>query len=201
MGKNTDKLGTLEDYRAPWETESGSDAEIDKAKLKRLMFNLKLGEAKALDAKTEADEKVTEAEADVAKYKKQAADSTGEEAQKALTKAEADLAAAKATVKKLETDIANRDLRSEVLAGVDPKVSKYVVGETKEELEKSLKEVKEDFGITEKSGDDDGENDGDDDDDDFTHITPRSKVKTPLDKGDDKDVKDYDYAKIVADWS
>lgn len=198
MGKNTDKLGTLEDYRAPWETEAGTDAEIDKPKLKRLMFNLKLGEAKALDAKTEAEEKVTEAEADVAKYKKQAADSTGEEAQKALTKAEADLAAAKATVKKLETDIANRDLRSEVLAGVDPKVAKYVVGETKEELEKSLKEVKEDFGITDKpAGDDD--NDGDDDDD-FTHITPRSKVKTPLDKGGEGDSKEHDYAAFASEW-
>lgn len=199
MGKNTDKLGTLEDYRAPWETESGADAEIDKSKLKRLMFNLKLGEAKALDAKTEAEEKVTAAEADVEKYKAQAADASGEEVQKALTKAEKDLADAKDKVKKLEADISNRDLRAEVLSGVDPKVAKYVVGETKEELEKSLKQVKEDFGISEKSGDDDNE-DGDNEDD-FSHITPRSKLKTPIGGDEGGDSKEYDYAKIVEGWS
>lgn len=197
MGKNVDKLGGLDEYRAPWETESGSDAEIDKPKLKRLMFNLKLGEAKALDAKAEAEEKVTAAEADVEKYKAQAADASGEEVTKALAKAEKDLAEAKEKVKKLETDISNRDLRSEVLAGVDPKVAKYVVGETKEELEKSLKEVKEDFGIADKPADDDNE---DGEDDDFTHVTPRSKVKTPLDKDGEGDSKEYDYTKFAAEW-
>lgn len=200
MGKNVDKLGSVDDYRAPWETESGSDAEIEKSKLKRYIFNLALDKAKAQDARDEAAEKVTTAEADVEKYKKQAADASGEEVTKALAKAEKDLAEAKDKVKALESDISVRDLRSEVLAGLDPKVAKYVTGETKEDLEKSLAEVKKDFGIAEKS-EDDGEGDDDGDDDgDFGRITPKSKVKTGLVEDNGSDNKEYDFDKIASDW-
>lgn len=201
MGKNSDKVPALDEFRAPWETESGADAEIDKSKLKRYIHNLVSDKAKAQDARDEAAEKVTAAEADVEKYKKQAADASGEEVQKALTKAESDLAAAKSKLSSLEADIANRDLRAEVLVGLDPKYAKYVTGETKEDLEKSLKQVKEDFGITEKSDDDgDGDEDGDDDGDFTGRITPKSKVKTGLVEDNDSDSKTYDFDKIANDW-
>ena len=200
MGKNSDKLGSIEDYRAPWETESGADAEIDKSKLKRYIFNLASDKAKAQDARDEAAERVTAAEADVEKYKKQAADSSGEETQRALAKAEKDLADAKARVKALEGDISIRDLRAEVLAGLDPKYAKYVNGETKEDLEKSLKQVKEDFGIKDAPADGDDDNDGDDDDDFNGRLTPKSKVRTNLvDEGEGTN-KEYDFDKIATEW-
>ena len=158
MGKHTDKLGSIDDFKAPWETEAGQDAEIDKPKLRRLIFNLKLGEAKALDAKDEQVEALEKAQADLEEAEARAADANGDEAQKTIDKL-------KAKVDKLQKQVDDRQaadeleqLRKDVLgdfAEKFPKAAKYVTGETEEELEKSLAEVKEDWGIDDEAGDDD----------------------------------------------
>lgn len=192
MGKHTDKLGSFENFTAPWETEAGSDAEIDKPKLKRLIFNLKSGEAKALDAQADAVESVKTIEAELEEAKKEAASSNGEEATKKIAKLEKELAEAKTKAETLEKDKEISDLRAEVLEGVDPKHAKHVKGETREELEASLKEIREDFGITEPSGDDD-----DDEDEPTVRNRPRTKLTNPADTKTGADSGEIDFDKIA----
>lgn len=190
MGKHTDKLGTFESFQAPWETEAGEDAEIDKSKLKRLIFNLKSGEAKALDSADEAKEKVAEAEKVAEEAKEEAAKASPEEANKKITKLERENADLKAAKEKLEAQKAEDDLRAEVLAGVDPTVAKYVKGSTKEELEKSLADVKADFGIVDKDGEEDGE------DEPPARTTPRARLGNPLGQQVDPP-KEMDYDAVA----
>ncbi len=68
MGKNLDKLGSLDDFTAPWETATG-ETEIDKSKLKKFLFGLLSDKAKAQDARDDTAEKLktTETERDEAK--------------------------------------------------------------------------------------------------------------------------------------
>lgn len=163
MAKSTtkqDKLGSLDNFKAPWETEAGGDAEIDKPVLKRLIFNLKLGEAKALDAVEDAKAEVAEKQAEVDTAKQEAADAAGGDAQKTIDKLtrERDAAVAERDSLKGEKELA--DLRKEVLGdfeAANPKAAKYVTGTTKEELEASLEAVKEDFGLTDESGEEEEE--------------------------------------------
>lgn len=179
MGKNTDAVKPLDQWRAPWETESGSDAEIDKPKLKRYIHNLVMDKAKAQDARDEATEHVTELEKDLEEAKTEAAASNGEEAQKKIDRLTSQLAAAKQKVTDLETAKEESDLRAEVLEGIDPKVAKYVVGKTREELEASLEEVKKDFGIDADPNDDDDEDE--EDDENVGRTTPRSRLRSVTD--------------------
>lgn len=182
--KNQDKLGTFEDFKAPWETEAGQDAEIDKPKLKRLIFNLKSGEAKALDAKADADEALEAAEKDLETAKDEAANANGDEAQKKIDRLQA-------KVDKLQKVVDDRDaadelaqLRADVLgdfAEKHPKAAKYVKGETQEELEKSLEEVKEDWGITDGDADED-----EDEDEPEVRTRPQARTRT-LTNGADKE--------------
>lgn len=176
MGKHTDKLGTLDDFKAPWQTEAGEDAEIDKPKLRRLIFNLKLGEAKALDAKAEADEAVEKAEKDLEEAKAQAADSNGAEAQKAIDKLQKKLDDVTAERDKLVSDKEQADLRKQVLGDLPEKYAKYVTGTTEEELEESLKAVKEDFGL-EESGEEEEE-----EEEPPVRTTPRAVLKNGTDR-------------------
>jgi multidrug resistance efflux pump len=153
-------LKSFDEFRAPWETESGADAEIEKPKLKRFIYNLLGDKAKAQDAREEAVAKVTGLETELATAKTEAANANGEEAQKKITKLETQLAEAKDKVTALEDAKAEADLRAEVLEGLDPKYAKYVVGKDREELEKSLEQVKADFGIEDgDAGDEDEDED------------------------------------------
>lgn len=194
MGKHTDALKAFDEFRAPWETADGSEAEIDKPKLKRYIYGLASDKAKAQDAREEAIESVKAVEADLEKAKKEAASANGEEATKKIDKLEKELADAKAKVETLEKDKERSDLRAEVLAGLDPKYAKYVQGETRDELEKSLGEVKADFGL------EDGDGDGDDGDEPKVHTRPRTTLRNPLDpnsgKGGDAPV---DFDKVADD--
>lgn len=192
MGKHTDKLGTFENFRAPWETEAGEDADIDKSKLKRLIFNLKQGEAKALDSTDEAKEQIATAEKEAEEAKEEAAKASPDEANRKITKLEQENASLKAAKEKLEADKAEADLRSEVLAGVEPKVAKYVKGSTKEELEKSLEAVKADFGITDEPGDDEDADEG------SVRSTPRTRLSNPL-GGQQEPPKEIDFDKVAED--
>lgn len=195
VGKHTDKLGTFDSFRAPWETEAGEDAEIDKSKLKRLIFNMKLGEAKALDSADESKDKIAEAEKAVAEANERAEKASPDEANREIAKLKQDNAALKAAKEKLEAQKAEDDLRAEVLAGIDPTVAKYVKGSTKEELEKSLEEVKADFGIKDEPKDDDDDDDGDDEPP--VRSTPRTRLSNPLGGGDFQSEKEIDYDKVA----
>lgn len=177
MGKHTDKLGKFEEFRAPWETADGSEAEIEKPKLKRWIFNLLADKAKSQDARDEATDKVAEIEKELETAQTELASANGEEAQKKIKKLEGDLADAKAKVTELETAKEQADLRAEVLEGLDSKYAKYVTGTTREELEKSLEEVKADFGL--EDGDDN--EDENEDDEPRVRTTPRTSLRNGAD--------------------
>lgn len=161
MAKHLDGLKAFDEFRAPWETEGGSDADIDKPKLKRWIYGILTDKAKAQDARDEVKETLTTVEKERDDAKDEAANSNGEEAQKKIDRLEKKVADLTADRDKLVADKEIADLRAEVLEGVDPKHAKHVKGETREELEASLAEIREDFGITESNEGD--ENDGDED--------------------------------------
>lgn len=202
MAKSTtkqDKLGSLESFKAPWESEAGGDAEIDKPVLKRLIFNLKLGEAKALDAVEDAKAEVAEKQAEVDTAKQEAADAAGGDAQKTIDKLtrERDAAVAERDSLKGEKELA--DLRKEVLGdfeAANPKAAKYVTGTTKEELEASLEAVKEDFGLTDESGEEEEE-----EEENPLRSRPRTKaLNNPLDPKNGKaGDAEIDFDKVADD--
>lgn len=194
MGKHTDALKTIEEFRAPWETADGSEAEIDKPKLKRYIYNLATDKAKAQDARDDSAEKVKSIEVELEQAKTEAASANGDEATKKIARLEKELTEAKDKAEGLEKAKEISDLRSEVLEGVDPKHAKHVKGDTRDELEKSLAEIREDFGITTP-----GENDGDDDEDDEDRVRtrPRTKLTNPADGKAGADTTDVDFDKIA----
>jgi hypothetical protein len=174
--KHQDALGSFDNFRAPWQTETGEDAEIVPATLARLIYNLRLDKARLTDANEDVKAELTETQAALEEAKTQAADGSGAEAQKKIEKLEKDLAAAQAKVTEFETAAEQAELRREVLGDFDsqfPKAAKYVTGTTKEELEASLAAVREDFGITEGA---DGDEDGDEEETTTLRTRPRSTV-------------------------
>lgn len=202
MAKSTthvDKLGSYEDFKAPWESEAGSDTEIDKPKLKRLIYNLRLDYAKSRDNGEDLKAEVAEKQSEVDTAKQEAADAAGGDAQKTidkLTKERDDLKAERDTL------VAANDLaalRKEVLGDFEtenPKAAKYVVGTTKEELEESLEAVKEDFGITDESDDEE-----EDEETPVVRNRPRT-LRTPNDPKDGKpgDNQAVDYDAVANDY-
>lgn len=152
MGKHIDKLGKIEDFVAPWETDAG-EVEIDKDRLKKFIFNLKHGEAKALDA---VDEKVTEltnvtTERDEVKSKleKGSDPELAKELEKERTKS---------AQEKERADKAERlNLVNEVAAskGLSPDQAKRLQGTTKEELESDADDLLKTFGVSGKTDDED----------------------------------------------
>jgi hypothetical protein len=195
VGKHTDSLKSYDEFRAPWETEAGTDAEIDKPKLKRYIYNLASDKAKAQDARDEKDEALKTATADLETAKTEAANANGPEAQKkidTLQKKVDELTAEKAEREKADEHEA---LRKEVIGDLDPKYAKYVVGEDREALEKSLEDVKADFGIK-----DSGDEDEDDEDEPKIRTRPRTKLTTPLDAEAGKDkTGEIDFDKVADD--
>lgn len=177
--KHQDKIGSFDTFRAPWETESGAEVDVDKATLKRLLFNLKVGEAKAQDAQDDAREALAAAETERDEAKDQAANANPAEAQKQIDKLTAKVEELTTERDKLVSDAEHAKLRAEVLGDLDPKYAKYVQGETKEELEESLASVKEDFGLSEESGEDD---DDEEVDEVPARLTPVSRIKNPADR-------------------
>lgn len=197
--KHVDTLGSFDNFRAPWQSEAGEDAEIDKSKLARLIYNVRLDVARAKDALEDAKAAQAQAETERDEAKEQAADGSGAEAQKKIDTLTKERDAAQAKVDKFEADAAEAELRKEVLgdfAEKNPKAAKYVTGTTKEELEASLEEVKADWGISE-----DDEDDEDKDDEPVVSTRPRSRsLKNPIDrqngKGGDKEI---DFEKVAED--
>lgn len=165
MPKHLEAVPSLDDFRAPWETADGSEAEIDKPRLRKYIHSLLTDKARAQDAREEALEAKETAETEKAAAEKRAEDATGGETQKALNEALAKAQKFEDEVKTLKAEKAKADLRAEVLGDLDPKYAKYVSGETKAELEKSLEQVREDFGLP-KPGEQSEDDDEDDEDDD-----------------------------------
>lgn len=202
MPKHVDAIAPIESFRAPWETEGGEEVEIDKAKLKRYIHGLQMDKAKAQDARDAAEEGKTKAETDkaaaeveAAAQKKRADDSTGAETATALKKAESDRDKYKNELDSLKAEKAAADLKAEVIGDLEPKYAKYVTGETKEELEKSLKQVREDFDLPDPSakGDDD-----DDDDDDIPSLRRQPRLTNGRKGADDRD-QIIDFDKVADD--
>lgn len=194
--KHQDKVGSFENFRAPWETEAGSDAEIDKPKLKRLIFNLKAGEAKALDTADDAKADLEAAETERDEAKEQAANANPAEAQKTIDKLQKKVDDLTAERDGLVKDKELADLRAEVLKELDPKYAKYVKGETQEELEKSLEEVREDFGLPTPGE----EGDEDEDDEPKVRTTPvRKGLRNGSDPENGKGSDEVDFDAVADD--
>jgi len=160
VGKHLDKLGKFESYKAPWESETGSDEEIDAEKFKKFLFNLLSDKAKAEDAAEEAVTKAAEqvtsiqAELDAAKADVAKGDSTGKIAELETKLAEAESAKAGA-----ETALVRLEVATE--KGLTPKQAKRLQGKNREEFEADADELLEDLGVqpgkTEENDDDEGE--------------------------------------------
>lgn len=183
MGKHTDKLGTFDNFKAPWESETGSDAEIDAEKFKKFLYNLQLDKAKAEDAAEEAAEKVTKAEADLAQAKKDvgAADKSGK-----IAELEDKLSAAEASAKDAQSKLLRLEVATE--KGLTPKQAKRLQGETKEELEADADELLEDLGVRPGKAEDENE-----DDEDEGRTAPRKlNLVNPGDSGSGGAELDYD---------
>lgn len=193
MGKHTDAVKSLDEFRAPWETEGGTDAEIDKPKLRRFIYNLLTDKAKAQDARDEAQETLTKTEADLEEAKAEAAKANGPDAQRKIDSLQKKVDDLTADIEKRDAEKAEADLRAEVLGDLDPKYAKYVQGSTKEELEKSLEDVKADFGL---EGDDPEDPE---DPEDRIRTTPRTRtLRNPSDKDSGKGAdKEIDFAAVA----
>jgi hypothetical protein len=194
--KHVEQVPSLDEFRAPWETESGTDAEIDKTRLRKYIHSLLTDKARAQEA-LEAKET---AETEKAAAEKRAEDATGGETQKALNEALAKAQKFEDEVKTLKAEKAKADLRAEVLGDLDPKYAKYVTGETKADLEKSLEQVREDFGLPkpgEQSEDDDEDDEDDEDDDGLLRRQPRRLSNGRVDFVGGDDDNDIDPEKVA----
>ena len=203
MAKSTahkDKLGSFDNFRAPWQTETGDDAEIDPPKLAKLIYNLKLDLANERDKHEDTKADLAEVATERDEAKQQAADGSGAEAQKKIDKLEADLEKVTGERDALKSEKEQAELRKEVLGDFEakyPKAAKYVKGETEEELRESLKDVMEDFGISE-----DGDNENADEDEERT-VSTRPRSQSLLNLGDKESGKggeaELDPEKVAAE--
>lgn len=197
MPKHVDAVPALDNFRAPWETESGDEAEIDKAKLKKYIHGLVTDKAKAQDAREDAKAQVTTLESENADLKTQAESSNGAEATKKISKLEKDLAAMTT-----ERDAALKEkTRADLLreAGLSDTHAKYVTGEDEDAIKKSIEDVKKDFGLDDDgkpAADEAGDEDRDDDLKGF--VRPVSRLKTPGDPKGGKEPVNFDPDKIAA---
>lgn len=191
MGKHTDKLGSFENYKAPWESDTGSDEEIDAAKFKKFLFNLQLDKAKAEDAAEEAAEKVTKAEQDLKDAKAEVAkgDKSGKIAELETKLAEAETAKVAA-----ESNLVRLEVATE--KGLTPKQAKRLQGTTKEELEADADELLEDLGVKQTASDEDEDEENEENE---GRTSPRAKLNlvNPGDSGGKGG--EYDYDKLAGE--
>ena len=199
MGKHTDALPSLDDFRAPWETAGGTDAEIDKPKLRRWIYGVLTDKAKAQDTREEVQEKLTAAEAELVTAKEEAADANGDEAQKKIDRLEAKVEKLTDERDKLVSEKELAELREEVLGDFErenPKAAKYVKGETREELEASLEEIKEDFGISDEENEEDEE---EEEVENIGRVRPISRLSSGTDRSSkDKGPEVIDFDAVAA---
>lgn len=181
--KHTENVPALSEYRAPWETESGEETEVNKPKLKSYIHGLLLDKAKAQDAREDAKAETEAVTAERDEAKEQAANANGPEAQKQIDKLTADLEKVTGERDALQTAAEQAELRKEVLGDFEakhPKAAKYVNGTTEEELKESLAAVAEDFGINLEGGDNADDEDGDEE----PKLSTRPRTQSLLNLGD-----------------
>lgn len=142
MGQHTDALGSLDSFKAPWESDLGQDAEVDTAKLKKYLYNLLLDKAKAQDAREEAEGKVKGLETQLEEAKAEVAkgDPEGKIAklEKQVDEAKAESQKAQHALDKLEVGIEK---------GLTPKQAARLQGDDRAALEKDAAEILETFGV------------------------------------------------------
>lgn len=192
MGKFLDDLGTFENYVAPWETKAGGDTEVDKARLKRHLYNLEKDKATAQDARDEAAEKVTVLEKDLDEARKDKDGAKIARLEKDLEAANKDLATSKSDYLRLEVAVEK---------GLDPKQAKRLQGETKEDLEADADDLLESFGVKKEAENDGGDDEDDEEIDQSAVRRGPARVSNPGDpKGGDSsgDLTDAQIAKLVA---
>ena len=172
MAKHVEKVPSLEDFKAPWETDAG-ETEIDKVRLRKYIHSLTLDKARAQDARDEATEQVET----VSKERDEAKAAAEKGGDPDLAK---ELEAERAKTAK-ETDRANKAERSLVVTqvaaskGLTETQAKRLQGSTKEELEADADELLTSFGGA-GNGDNESEGEG------LTR-TPRSLVTPNTGKG------------------
>lgn len=132
----------LEEFKAPWETEAGDDAEIDKPKLKKYIHSLLVDKDKAQTArdkavgerdtlKKEAEDKSREGESEVDRLKRENEELRSKGSQE--------------SPETLKLRVAVRKHLTEVQA-------KRLIGETEEELEADADELVKSFGGSGEAG-------------------------------------------------
>jgi hypothetical protein len=189
VAKHIETLGSYENFRAPWETEGGEDAEIDKTKLRRLIYNVRADLAKAKDAHDETKATLTAVETERDEAKDAVAKANGDEAQKTIDRLTAENTTLKAAAKAREEADEHEALRKEVLGDLDPKYAKYVQGADREALEKSLESVREDFGLEDPENDPENEPN--------VRTTPRTLRNAGDPAGRTPADQEYDYDKAA----
>jgi hypothetical protein len=192
--KHKDAVKSFDEFRAPWETADGTEAEIDKPKLKRYIYGLVTDKAQAQDARDDALADLATAEQERDAAKEDAEKASPDEANKKIAKLEKKVADLTAERDKLVTDKEQADLRAEVLEGLDSKYAKYVTGETREELEKSLEQVKADFGLAEEGGEENEE------DEPEVRTKPRAKLRNITDPDPNKGAEEIDFDKVADEY-
>lgn len=179
--KHQENVPQFDAFRAPWETETGAEAEIDKAKLKRYIHGLVVDKAKAQDAREDAQAEVEALTTERDDLKARADSGDGAEATKQIEKLTRERDALKAERDELVSANEERELRATVLAGLPEKYAKRVTGKTEADLKASLKELAEDFDIPlTKDGlyDAEAASGGDEDEDDLDgRVRPQTSVR------------------------
>lgn len=186
--KHTENVPSLSDYRAPWETESGEETEVNKPKLKSYIHGLLVDKAKAQDAREDAKAEVETITAERDDFKEQAANANGPEAQKQIDKLTADLEKVTGERDALKQEKEVAELRKEVLGDFEakhPKAAKYVVGDDEESLKESLAAVAEDFGINLDGSDEVDEDEADEE----PKLSTRPRSQSLLNVGDKQNGK------------
>lgn len=138
----------LEEYRAPWETEAGEDAEIDKGKLKKYIHGL-------LSDKDRLQTQVTTVTGERDKLKT-AADEKAREGETETQRLERENQELKA---KLENPAESEEvlrLRVALDKGLTAHQAKRLVGKTEEELAADADELLKEFGGTGSTDGDEG---------------------------------------------
>ena len=149
------KLAKLEDWTAPWETETGTDQEIDKARLKKYLHNLLSDKEKLQESVAEKDTKITDLQGKV--------DAKAREGESEMDKLKREN---KELQDKIAAGVSDNDprlLRLEVAMdkGLTAAQAKRLVGNTKEELETDADELIQSFGGQGKTDESDTSNAGD----------------------------------------
>jgi hypothetical protein len=161
----------VEDWKAPWETETG-ETEIDKDRLKRYLFGVLGDKEKLQERLSESETKSTELEKENGNLKKQVETKSREgETEVDKLKREVEELKKGGTDKKSDVDpLEVLKLRVAVEKGLNKGQLKRLIGSNEAELLADADELLQTFGSGGKTDGDEGEGDGND-----ARRTPKGK--------------------------